>query len=218
MSHMRNNFGIFVVLFFAGMIFNLPAWAQQAAGQVERQKGAASRSTVNATSDLAQGSQVYVGDEIRTGPGARLLIQFDDESKLTLGENARITINQFVYEPTGDSSQALEILVGVFRFISGQIGNESPLDVAFSTPVATIGLRGTEFLGGELTVGMPVGQPHYGFQINEGAIEVISPGGSVLLDEAGEGTFLPLTGVAAPTPVRQWTAEEAAEAVDALAF
>ncbi|MGI9399651.1 MAG: FecR family protein [Rhizobiaceae bacterium] len=215
---MRTIFGIFVALFFLGVISISPASAQQAAGLVERQKGTASRSADGATSDLAQGSQVFVGDEIRTGPGARLLIRFDDESKLTLGENARITINQFVFEPAGESSQALTILVGVFRFITGRIGNETPLGVAFSTPVATIGLRGTEFLGGELTVGMPVGQPHYGFQINDGAIEVISPGGSVVLDEAGEGTFLPLTGVAAPTPVRQWTPEEAAEAVDALAF
>lgn len=215
---MRNSFGIFVALFFVGMICSLPVHAQQPAGQVERQKGTASRSTVGATSDLTQGSQVFVGDEIRTGPGARLLIHFEDESKLTLSENARITIDQLVYAPTGDSSQALSIVVGVFRFVSGRIGQESPSEVAFSTPVATLGIRGTEFLGGELTVGMPVGQPHYGFQIKEGAIEVTSPGGSVVLDEAGEGTFLPLNRVAAPTPVRQWTAEEAAEAEDALAF
>ena len=84
--------------------------------------------------------------------------------------------------------------------------------------MATIGIRGTVFVGGELTVGMPPGQPHYGFQVTEGAIEVISPGGSVVLDEPGEGTFLPLTAIAAPTPPRQWTEEEAAEAQDALAF
>ena len=218
MFHMRNRFRIFVALFFVTMICALPVRAQQAAGQVERQKGTASRTSVGATSDLVQGSQIFVGDEIRTGSGARLLILFDDESKLTLGENARITIDQFVYAPGGESSQALAIVVGVFRFVSGQIGKVRPREVAFSTPVATLGIRGTVFLGGELTVGMPVGQPHYGFQINEGAIEVISPGGSVVLDEAGEGTFLPLNRVAAPTPVRQWTAAEAAEAEDALAF
>ncbi|MCY6382873.1 FecR family protein [Hoeflea prorocentri] len=215
---MRNRFRIFVALFFVAMACSLPAQAQQAAGQVERQKGTASRSAANTTVDLAQGSQVFVGDEISTGPGARLLIVFDDESKLTMGENARVTIDQFVYAPAGSSSQALEIAVGVFRFVSGQISKASPSDVAISTSVATIGIRGTVFLGGELTVGMPAGQSHYGFQINEGAIEVISPGGSVVLDEAGEGTFLPLNQVAAPTPVRQWTAEEAAEAEDALAF
>lgn len=215
---MRSRFRVFLALFLVGMICALPARAQQAAGQVERQKGTASRNAAGATSDLAQGSKVFVGDELSTGPGARLLILFDDESKLTLGENARITIDQFVYAPSGESSQALAIVVGVFRFVSGNIGNESARDLTFSTPVATIGIRGTEFLGGELTVGMPVGQPHYGFQVNEGEIEVISPGGSVVLDEAGEGTFLPLNRVAAPTPVRQWTEEEAAEAVEALAF
>lgn len=215
---MRNHFRIVVAFLFVGMACSLPAQAQQAAGQVERQKGAASRSTAGTTSDLAPGSQVFVGDEISTGPDARLLIVFDDESTLTMGENARVTIDQYVYAPGGSSSQALVIAVGVFRFVSGQISDASPDDVAISTPVATIGIRGTVFLGGELTVGMPAGESHYGFQINEGAIEVISPGGSVLLDEAGEGTFLPLNQIAAPTPVRQWTAEEAAEAEEALAF
>ena len=215
---MRNHFRIFVALLLVSMMCGLPLQAQQVAGQVERQKGTASRNAAGTTSDLAQGSQVFVGDEISTGPNARLLILFDDESKLTLGENTRITIDQFVYAPSGNSSQALAILVGILSFASGRIGKASPRDVALSTPVATIGIRGTVFLGGELTVGMPVGQPHYGFQINEGAIEVASPGGSVVLDETGEGTFLPLNRVAAPTPVRQWTAEEAAEAEDALAF
>ena len=102
---MRNRFRIFVALLFVGMACCLPAQAQQAAGQVERQQGTASRSTASTTSDLAQGSQVFVGDEISTGPGARILIVFDDESKLTMGENARITIDQFVYAPGGSSSQ-----------------------------------------------------------------------------------------------------------------
>lgn len=215
---MKHRFGILAALAFVALVCSMPAHAQQAAGQVERQKGAANRSAADSTSDLKQGGRVYVGDEISTGPGARLQILFDDQSKLTLGENARITIDQFVYAPSGGSRQALAILRGVFRFASGQISKQVPRNVAFTTPVATLGIRGTVFLGGELTVGMPTGQSHYGFQIIEGAIEVTSPAGSVVLDEPGEGTFLPLTRVAAPTPVRQWTDAEAAEAQAALAF
>ena len=215
---MRNRLCGFGGLLVVGLLAALPAQAQQAAGQVERQKGTASRSAGAGTIDLVQGARVYVGDEIRTGPAARLQIRFDDESMLTLGEDARITINQLIYAPGGDSNQALAIAHGVFRFTSGQIAKLAPLDVSVTTPVATIGIRGTEFLGGELTVGMPPGQPHYGFQVSEGAIEVIAPGGSVVLDEPGEGTFLPLTTIAAPTTPRQWTEEEAAEAEDALAF
>lgn len=218
MLYTRNHFNVFVGLFLVALMSTLPVRAQQVAGQVERQKGTANRMAVGTMSNLEQGSQVLVGDEISTGPGARLQIVFDDESELTLSENARITIDEFVYAPDGESSQALKIMVGIFRFASGKIGKQSPQEVAFLTPVGTLGIRGTEFLGGELTVGMPEGQPHYGFQIAEGAIEVITPGGSVILDEAGEGTFLPLDRIAAPTAVRQWTDEETAEAVDALAF
>ncbi len=219
MLYLKNHISFFVALFFIALMCSLQAHAQQVAGQVERQKGSANRVAVdNSANDLAKGSQVFVGDEISTGPGARLLIVFDDESELTLSENARITIDEFVYSPGGKSSQMVKIMVGIFRFASGKIGKEAPQEVAFITPVATLGIRGTEFHGGELTVGMPEGQPHYGFQILEGAIEVIAPGGSVILDEAGEGTFLPLNRVAAPTEVRQWTAEETAEAVEALEF
>ena len=215
---MKHRFEFFVGLLVVGLLCGLPAQAQEMAGEVERQKGMASRSAAGESSDLVQGGRVYVGDEIRTGPDARLQIRFDDQSMLTLGENARITIDQFVYAPSGDSNQALNVLRGVFRFATGQIGKLTPRNVAFTTPVAVVGIRGTVFVGGELTVGMPPGQPHYGFQITEGAIEVTSPAGSVVLDEPGEGTFLPLTRVAAPTPVRQWTEEEAAEAQAALAF
>lgn len=220
---MKYCFGILVAVLLIGLSYALPVQAQQAAGQVERQKGAATRTAADSTSnqvkgDLVQGDRVHVGDEIRTGPGARLQIRFDDQSSLTLGENAVITIDQFVYSPGGSSLQALAIVHGVFRFSTGQIAKLAARDIAFTTPVATVGIRGTVFVGGELTVGMPVGQPHYGFQITEGAIEVTSPAGSVVLDEPGEGTFLPLTRVAAPTPVRQWTEAEAAEAQAALAF
>ena len=215
---MKHRFRIFAALLVVALLYGLPVQAQQMAGQVERQKGTASRTVAGESSDLMQGGLVFVGDEIRTGPDARLQIRFADESMLTLGENATITIDELVYAPDGDSNQALNILRGVFRFATGQIAKQSPNNFAFTTPVATIGIRGTVFVGGELTVGMPAGQPHYGFQITEGAIEVTSPAGSVVLDEPGEGTFLPLTRIAAPTPVRQWTEEEAAEAQAALAF
>ena len=215
---MKHPLNLFAGLLIVGLLAGLPAHAQQVAGQIERQKGTASRTSAAGTIDLVQGARVYVGDEIRTGPGARLQVRFDDQSILTLGEQASIVIDEFVYAPSGDSSQALAVAQGVFRFASGQISKLAPQSISVTTPVAIIGIRGTVFLGGELTVGMPAGESHYGFQVTEGAIEVTSPAGSVLLDEPGEGTFLPLTRVAAPTPVRQWTDEEAAEAQAALAF
>ena len=138
---MKHCFGVLVALLLICLSFGLPAQAQQAAGQVERQKGAATRTAADGASDLVQGDRVLVGDEIRTGPGARLQIRFDDQSSLTLGENARITIDQFVYSASGGSLQALDIVRGVFRFSTGQIGKLAARDIAFTTPVATVGIE-----------------------------------------------------------------------------
>jgi len=193
--------------------------AQESAGQVERVSGVATSIYGSNSVALERGSQVFRDDVIETGEGARLEIRFSDGSSFTLGENARIVIDEFVYAPAAKTQQqAIEVFRGVFKFTTGAIGKVGSQSFSFKTPVATIGVRGTTFIGGELTVGMPVGMPHYGFQIKEGAIEVTSPGGSVVLDEPGEGTFLPLSRQAAPTPVRQWTPEEAAEADAAVAF
>lgn len=100
---MRYRLSVFVSLLVVGLLAALPAQAQQAAGKVERKKGVASRTAAAGTFDLALGTRVYVGDEISTGPGARLQIRFADESILTLGESARITIDQLIYSPGGES-------------------------------------------------------------------------------------------------------------------
>lgn len=192
------------------------------AGTVQRQKGEASRTRGDDTSPLKEGAAVYAGDTVETGVGARLLIRFADASTLQMGGGGKMEIDEMVYDVHGlndtPDRQAVSFVEGVFRYVSGAISHNDTVDVAITTPVATIGIRGTDFVAGRLTVGMPPGTSHYGYQIRDGAIEVIAPGGSVTLDAPGEGTFLPFGRVAAPTPVRQWTAEEAQEADDLLAF
>lgn len=195
------------------------ASASERAGTVERQKGNAISTRGGESVGLRVGSVIYVGDKIQTADGARLLVRFDDTSTLQMGAGAVIDIDEMVYDAAGSANrQGLSFVEGVFRYVSGAIAQESFTRVAINTPVATIGIRGTDFVAGRLTVGMPPGTSHYGYQIRDGAIEVIAPGGSVTLDAPGEGTFLPYDRIAAPTPVRQWTAEEAQEADDLLAF
>ncbi|MGJ3260460.1 MAG: FecR family protein [Rhodospirillales bacterium] len=199
-----------------------PASALERAGTVERQKGEATRTQGGDTVALKAGSAIYPGDRIETGEDARLIVRFADSSTLQMGAGAVIDVDELVYDVHGltdaDDSQALKFVEGVFKYVSGAISRNDATDVAIATPVATIGIRGTEFVAGRLTVGMPPGTSHYGYQIRDGAIEVIAPGGSVTLDAPGEGTFLPFDRVAAPTPVRQWTDAEAQEADDLLAF
>jgi len=203
-------------------ILAFPAAALERAGTVERQKGSATRIQNGDAVALSKGSAVYAGDTIETGDGGRLIVRFIDSSTLQMGANAKLTVDELVYDVYGltgaKDGQALTFVEGVFRFVSGAISKGDYTSVAIDTPVATIGIRGTDFVAGRLTVGMAPGTSHYGYQIRDGAIDVIAPGGTVTLDAPGEGTFLPFNRVAAPTPVRQWTAEEAKEADDLLAF
>lgn len=211
-----------VVCILGAVAYSEAAFALDRAGTIIRQSGDASRTLGDDTAALSEGGAVFAGDTVKTGPDARLLIRFADASTLQMGADAELVLDDMVYNVHGltedQDHQAVKFVEGVFKYISGTIASNSYADVAITTPVATIGIRGTEFVAGRLTVGMPPGTSHYGYQIREGAIEIVAPGGSVTLDAPGEGTFLPFGRMAAPTPVRQWTAEEAQEADDLLAF
>ena len=203
-------------------LLSVSASANEQAGIVEKMRGTASTLSGGNTIALSEGAAIHVGDVVMTSDNARLRILFQDKSTLVMGEKAQMVIDELIYVPAGrepeHGEQSLKFVKGVFQFVSGKIAHSDTRQVALNTPVATIGIRGTRLLTGELQVGMPPGNPHYGFQILEGAIDIIAPLGTVTLKNPGEGTFLPLDRVIAPRPPRQWTKEEAAEAAAAVAF
>ncbi len=138
---------------------------------------------------------------------------------MTLGEKAKLTIDALVFNPTIKSGrQSIKILTGAFRFASGNIAKFNPKNVTFVTPVATIGIRGTEFIGGRFFAGMPPGQTHYGVLSVDGVISITTPLGSVVLNQPGPGTFMPNDGGTAPTKPRLWKAKAMTEAFGAVAF
>ena len=86
---------------------------------------------------------VYMNELVETGDESALVIKFADGSKLTLGENAKVVIDKFVYNPSGGGEQAITLTKGAFRFVSGAIPKEN---VKLKTPAVTIGIRGTELI------------------------------------------------------------------------
>lgn len=87
---------------------------------------------------------VYMNEVVETDDESAVEIKFSDGSKLTVGENARIVIDTYVYNPTvGSGQQAITLAKGAFRFLSGAIPKEN---VSLKTPTVTIGIRGTELM------------------------------------------------------------------------
>lgn len=101
-----------------------------------RIKGASARQYARA----ALRQRVAIADQVQTGGASRLQLLLLDKSKFTVGPNARLTIDRFVYNPQG-SAMSASIAKGAFRFMSGKTAGRK--DRSISSPAATIGIRGT---------------------------------------------------------------------------
>ena len=85
---------------------------------------------------------VYRGDVIQTGSDGRLGIVFADGTSFKVSNNARMELNEFVYDPKGNSNSTLfNLSKGSFTFLAGMIAKSGNMKV--DTPVGTMGIRGT---------------------------------------------------------------------------
>jgi hypothetical protein len=122
-------------------------------------------------------------DKLRTGAESRLEAKLEDGTVLTLGANARMTVDEFVYRPGAEGGKlALTVSQGAFLFVGGKIEGPTGGNVAIRTPVGTLGVRGTTVWGGPIDGG-------YGVLVLRGEVEVTTPNGAVTL-HAGQGTMV----------------------------
>jgi hypothetical protein len=88
------------------------------------------------------GDLVYQGDVVLTGADGRVSINFTDGTSFNLTNNAKMTLDEFVYDPNGKSNSTLFNLTrGTFTFVAGKVAKTGNMKV--DTPVATLGIRGT---------------------------------------------------------------------------
>jgi hypothetical protein len=88
------------------------------------------------------GDLVYRGDVIQTGSDGALGITFADGTSFNVSSNARMEVNEFVYDPNGHAnSTLLSLTKGTFTFIAGKVAHTG--DMKVDTPVGTMGIRGT---------------------------------------------------------------------------
>ena len=90
---------------------------------------------------LRVGVDVQANELITTQANDRAHLMFLDGTSLSVGPNAQLTIDRFVYDPaskTGDL--AINASKGVFRLVGGKISKTNAITV--TTPSSTIGIRG----------------------------------------------------------------------------
>ena len=90
---------------------------------------------------LRIGIDVQANELVTTAATDRAHLVFLDGSSLTVGPNARVVIDRFVYDPASNSGDlAINASRGVLRLVGGRISKQKP--IVITTPSSTIGVRG----------------------------------------------------------------------------
>jgi hypothetical protein len=99
-------------------------------------------STTGRAGQAKVGDLVYQGDAVATGADGKVGINFTDGSSFNLSSNARMVLDEFVYDPNSTSNASLfNLTKGTFTFVAGKVAKTG--DMKVDTPVATMGVRGT---------------------------------------------------------------------------
>lgn len=134
------------------LLLGLLGWAPLAAlaeaGRVEFVSGEASLLAADgSTVALRKGDSISAGDTLVTGQG-RLQARFSDGGYVSLQPDTRFKVEQYHYDGVADGSERglFHLIKGGMRAITGAIGHKERRNYQVDTPVATIGIRGTEFV------------------------------------------------------------------------
>ena len=137
--------------FFAALLLALTLGAQAAmAASVGMVTKVENQAQVGGATAVV-GSIVQSGDQLRTGPKSRMEVTFKDKTTVTLGENASLVVDRYVYNPERSSGElAVSTGVAAFRMVTGKLGEMSNKKINASTPFGALAVRGTDFWWGRL--------------------------------------------------------------------
>ena len=85
---------------------------------------------------------IFLNDVLQTSANSTLGVTFNDATTFNLTANAKITVDNYVYEDGGRQNAALfDVARGTVAFVAAAVAKTG--DMKISTPSATLGIRGT---------------------------------------------------------------------------
>ena len=174
-------------------------------GEVSTKEGSIVATRLDGTStELNIGDPVFQGDTIETVGSGSVGLVFLDKTTLSLSDGGKMVLDELIFDPsTGNGSMAVDMLEGAFSFVSGEIAKTGPDAMKVSTPVATIGIRGTTVAGKAAVEGN-----ENSFTLLQdadggvGQISVSNDGGTQVLQQVGATTSI--SSFTAPPPLRSF--------------
>lgn len=118
------------------------AAADEPVGNVATLSGSASVTRNKIATPLKVQDDIYQNDVLQTAANSTLGVTFNDATTFNLTANARIAVDDFVYEDGGKQNAALfDIARGTVAFAAASVARTGNMKI--STPTATLGIRGT---------------------------------------------------------------------------
>lgn len=97
---------------------------------------------------LKAGDAVRVGDRLSTEAGGHVHVRFVDDALVSVRPSSTLDIVRYDYDAKNPSDSAVkfELSEGVARAISGEAAKSARQRFRLNTPIAAIGVRGTDFV------------------------------------------------------------------------
>ncbi len=116
---------------------------------------------------LQKMSVIYLSDILSTDQASQAQVVFSDNTLLTFRPSTTLSIDKYEFKPSTKKGSVgtyvMSLVEGGFRTITGLIAHSNPSDYKVNTPVATIGVRGTDyavyFHSGQLSMAYYTGSP-----------------------------------------------------------
>ena len=95
-----------------------------------------------------RGSPIHVGDKIETESGGHVHVRFVDGGRLSVRPSSRLQVENYSYSAQQPALTAIKFKLdeGVVRSITGTWGESARDRFRLNTPVAAIGVKGTDFV------------------------------------------------------------------------
>lgn len=147
-THALSLHSIFRLVLIAGSLLCAQAVSAAAAGKIDFSTGEVTATTAEGKSrPLQKGADVFSGDTIKTGGNGRVQIRFTDGGMISLQRDTQFRIADYHFNGKADGSEkgVFSLVKGGLRSITGLVGRVNKKSYRIETPVAYIGVRGTEF-------------------------------------------------------------------------
>lgn len=146
LANMKTSLRISASLVLLSLLLSsTAAVAQDSAGMVVASRGEVLAMANGGSRELKQGDFIYVNDEILTSSRSFAVLQFTDGAKVTVRPDSTMIIEQYLYAGNSDDEATLNLVSGGLRVITGAMAKTNPENYKVRTPVALMGVRGTEF-------------------------------------------------------------------------